>query len=419
MIKKIVFIGDVLRNNGDGYPADKYIRHIYLLFSEQVKTATGLPAYCEQGSSPLFFNRNLFYSFNNMDATTDNWIKIFNGQANGASIEYFKDCFKDCLLIFKEAGALRNVAKRANIPYVDMYTSVIRFMQDQHLAMRTNVSEIRNVMKKYRLKEEHIKYEANLLRAYYNFKPQLPLESNSLLVCGQTSVDLSLITDDGIISFASMKERLEDLFKNYNKVYYKPHPYADFNSEGEQFIRTLQNVQIVNYNFYKMVCSPQIKAVAALSSGVLQEAPYFEKESIVLSHPYVHYYKGVGECQEDDWMTLTNDYFSPTFWADILSGIMQTNQCEYFNFKNDDNFIRKLTYGWQGYEIGNEANQYLSSQIKHIKDDIEIVKIKSNYSLSKRLRLNLKKMKYKCVWIITKSQKAYDKYMATKGMLKC
>ena len=99
----------------------------------------------------------------------------------------------------------------------------------------------------------------------------------------------------------------------------------------------------------------EIVAVAALSSGTLIEAEYFGKTIQAISHSYINYYKGIEEYKKDDFIILRDEYFSPTFWSEILSPILVTKECRYFNFNNRKNFLRNSLNAWWGYEIGKET----------------------------------------------------------------
>jgi hypothetical protein len=372
-IKKIVFLGDLLRvqDSIENF-ADRSLGWEFYMFEKQIELATGIKPILISNFNREIFDRDKFYQLSNYDKPSfDNWIKILSGAYTKTSIEYFKECFKESLVITQVAGALKNILEDANIPYIDIHVSAIKFMEDIHLAFRTNVTEVLQKIILYKLPEDIIHIEANKIRSYYWARNSYlnNYEKNSLLLCGQTEVDLSIIKNNKLVSFLDYKKKIYDLMNQYSKVYYKPHPYCNPSSDNEKFIRSFNNIELTNDNFYRLMSTEEIVAVAALSSGTLKEGEYFEKTVYTISHPFMNYYKGIGELHKDDFIILADDYFSPTFWADILSPVIETKNCNYFNFQNRNNLLREtLNVRW-GYEIAK--NHDFTEDITKMKNQIQ------------------------------------------------
>lgn len=371
-IKKIIIIGDLLRNYApprSATPADGFIKHVYFMFSEQIQQVTGLPVYYETTTTPKFFDRNKFYRLCQKKLNTDNWVSMYTDETESEAVKYVKTCFSDSLLIFQEAGALRKYVDEANIPYIDMFISSIRFTEDLNYAMRSNIESIRNNINLYRIPEISFKCQANLIKAFYNLRKKIKLCENSCLLCGQTSVDLSVIKDGKLMNLLDFTNEIQELKKKYSVIYYKIHPNADPNSAVEKQILSIPYIIPINCNIYQLLSTDEIVAVAALSSSVLQEAVYFNKKTHILLHPYVNYYKGNGEITKDTYINVSHECFSTDFWTKCLNNIINTKQCEYFNFYNDSQFLRKVTKGYQGYnadellELLKEKNK-ISSNLK-------------------------------------------------------
>ncbi|MDR0467823.1 MAG: hypothetical protein LBG67_03140 [Campylobacteraceae bacterium] len=353
-IKNIIFTGDLSRYH-EKYPhaQNKWIEAVYHLFSKQIEMATGIkPKYLTTHNTAVF-DREKFYSLSKYDLKEENWIKFFCGEYSKESADYFAECFKDCFLIFQEGGVLEKVAIEKNIPYINMYASAIRFLQDIHFAFRTNVDAIRELLKKYKIPENNIFVEANTIKALYsirNFGKQNIFQENSILFCGQTILDSSLLKNGKTMTVLDYEDKIKEIFSKYDNVYYKPHPYAK-NDIDIQFMKSLGNVQDVNSNFYEILSDDNLSAIAALSSGVLTEAHYFGKKSYTISHEHASYYKEEGIIKPLDYITISDEYFSPTFWSDILSPLFDTKKVEYFNFGNKQNFLRSCLNAWWSYTI--------------------------------------------------------------------
>lgn len=359
--QKFMLMSDILRVSANiEFYTDRSCKWLYYLFNKQIKSAIGYDIELELGQDSRIFNREKFYKLCGYDKVTEeNYIEISKGNITDEAIDYFKTCFKDYFILFQEAGALKQVADLAQIRYLDIIISSIRFMDDLNFAFRSNVPSITNKLLKYRLLEEKIYYHANYIKSFYwgHGVYNNNLISNSLLLCGQTEVDLSLIKDGKLVTFLDYEQEIRELFSKYSKVYYKRHPYAKTNTENEQFILSFDNVELINDNFYKILSCDEITAVAALSSGTVKEAKYFDKDVIFISHPFInYYYNDDKEIKQDDFIIVNNDYFSPVFWSDILSDITETNVCDSFMFPNNRNILRESLNVFWGYQLGNKNN---------------------------------------------------------------
>ena len=401
---KIIFTGDLLRNG----LTEVYIKHAYNLFSELVKNVCSHEVLCCSKEDKEIFDNEKFLNLCGFNEISEEaWLSLVWGNYTQEALEYFKVCFKDCFLIFQEGGAMKKLADASNIPYVEMFVSSIRFMDDVHFAFRSNVPEITEKLKKYRMNELNISQNALRVKAYYGARNKYAkkYEENSLLLCGQTEVDLALIKDGQIVSFLDYKDELNEIFSHYSKVYYKPHPHAKPNTEKEKYIRSLEKVKLINEPFYNLVSRDEISGVAALSSSVLKEAEYFGKKIHTIFSPYVNYWKGEGDIQKDDYMIITNDYFSNTFWANILSSVAQIKEYQHYKQETYENMLRTILNCWYAYDINriydyNKKINFFDKEITNIWGDVnrlknarrnKIVKFFSLFILSKEGRHKFRK----------------------------
>ena len=352
---KLVLMSDILRcSEKHPFYTDRSCKWLYYLFSKQIKDATGLDLSVELACDTKMFDRKRFYKLCGFNKVCEeNYLEICKGKISDDAINYFQECFNDYVIIFQEAGALKQVVDKTDIKYIDIIISSIRFMEDLQFAFRSNIKEVTEKLCKYRIPDEHIIYQANRVKSYYWDRCCYINDyvKDSLLLCGQTEVDLSLIRNSKFISFMDFKDKINELSKQYPMIYYKSHPYCNPNSENEKFIRSFENIKIINENIYKLLSTEEFISVAALSSGTLTEAEYFGKTVHTISHRFVNYYKGKGDVQKNEFILITDDYYSPTFWADILSPIFKTKECKYFNFHNRKNLLRQTLNVWWGYEI--------------------------------------------------------------------
>lgn len=414
--KRIVFIGDLLRNYEPPRtksPADGFIKHIYYMFSEQIKNITDLEVVYEINNAPKIFDRMKFFELCNKKCTTTDWVNIYDGVPNPKAVEYFRNCFFDSILIFQEAGALRKYADAAGIIYIDMFISSIRFTEDLNYAFRSNIETIRTKLLEYRIPEISFYAQANLIKSYYNLRKKIKIEPHSCVLCGQTSIDLSVIKNGKLYTLLDFLPQIKELGKKHSVIYYLAHPNADPNSEIERTLQKLSYIKKVNYNIYQLLANENIDTVAALSSSVLQEAKYFHKNTYILLHPYVKYYNGYGEFTKDMYVTVNHECFSTYFWKKILGELIETKECEYFNFENNSNFLRKLIKGYYGYRADDfiemlnsnvsikKENEILDS-LKKLQDNIFYLK---NNKFTKKI-FNFLNINYaRLLYLMTKKKK--------------
>ncbi len=375
MIKKIIFIGDLLRTEPHAYYfADRSLKWEYYNLKEQIKLATSFEPELALGADKNIFDREYFYKLCGYnEITTENWLTIACGNYTKEAVDYFAKCFKDCLLITQVGGALKQFMDLTQVQYIDIYVSALKFMDDIHFAFRTNNPDIRKELKRYRIDESVLYLYANRLKAYYSTREWQQrlgnIEADSLLLCGQSDVDLSLVKNGKIINFGDFKDEITELIKRYPNVYYKPHPYSTSSHPNEIFLNNFKNIKKISGNFYEMISNDNIAAVAALSSGTLVEAKYFGKKTHTISHNFVNYDWADGN-NDNDFILINNDYFSPSFWADILSPILETMQCINFSFDNKTNVLRNSLDCYWDWEINNPKIQ--NNYIQYVKHELEV-----------------------------------------------
>lgn len=366
-ISNLIITGDILRAwDSYMYPGDRTIKKTECLFKTPLESATGIKAKAVYARDKTFFDVHRFYRLSGYHIVNQkNWLQIDTGHYSDASLAYFYDCFKDSVLILQEAGSVRKFVERLALPYVEISISSLRFTEDLHYAFRSNVDSIREKLLSYRLSEAYLYANADRIRLFYSNKSEITgLAPGSLLCCGQSLVDYSLIRDGRLVSFLDYQQEVSQLFGQYAHVYYKRHPYGLIQEKTEGFLLSHGNVQKINENFYELMCQSSIAAVAALSSSVLNEAGYFGKTVHTLFQRYSKHYDGAAPAQKDEWITLRSDYFSPLFWADVLGSILEVRPSAHTGFRGP--VIRQVTGMNWGYALGSEDAQTLPGVLTRI-----------------------------------------------------
>ena len=360
-IKKIILAAHPLRNYG------KYVAAwLPNLFSYQVAAVTNLPTYTLV--TPNFYTLGIeenliqfdyvkFFSFYGINYSKNSWGELYyNCDYNKEAYEYVQSVFKDSLVISYEMDAcILNILDYFKIPYIDMYISPVRFMEDQLFSITSNFEDVYKKILQYKLPEEQIYLHANYLITFYRQKYCNKIQRNkAVLFIGQTAFDRSLIhpKTGEIYSILNHKDVFREAVDGYSKILYKRHPKASNDSPVLEYLKTLGDVEIVEDNFYEMCSRPDIQKVVAISSGGLIEAKYFGKETQALLHPSVNLQDGTG-FDKEKYINVYEHFFSLHFWADVLSSIIDTKdfppEIGFYGSKNKLRNSRGYK-DWWGYQ---------------------------------------------------------------------
>lgn len=240
----------------------------------------------------------------------------------------------------------------------------IRFADDIFFNFETNDDELRDKLKKYQVNYDMFYTYADIVKAtYLKTVKKEKYKGNSLVIVGQTEADKVIYDGEKYLSLLDYKKEIKNLSRNYENIYFKPHPYAKNNKRiFKKLKEELGDIQIVHDNIYHLLSSQNIKCVVALNSSVLYEAKYFQKEVKFLYKPYFD----IGRSD----IGVYGDYFNSSFWTDIL-GTEDKN----ISLPFVPNRLRKSINDFWGYnEISDEIV---------LKD---IIKGKLKFFLSKYVR---------------------------------
>ena len=365
-VKKVILASHLLREY-EGYTSS----WLPSLFKKHIELTTGLPVEIVVPSNFSAINLEDYFvpfdyvkfcGFYGISYTREAWGALFyNREYNEQAYKYIESVFKDSLVISYEMDAcILNILDELGIPYIDMYISPIRFLEDQLFSMTSNDSEIYAKLLSYRLPEELIYMQANYLKTFYLMRDAKKIqEIPAVLFIGQTQFDRSLINPKTgeIYSILNHKQEFEDSIRGFGRILYKRHPKASGDSSVLEYLRTLGDVKIVDENFYAMISRHDIKKVIAISSGGLIEAKYFGKETQHLLHSSVNLQYG-NDFDKEKYINIYEHFFALHFWADVLSPFIQTKDYpKEFSFYGSKNKLRNSRGGrdyWGYQDIDHE-----------------------------------------------------------------
>lgn len=361
-INKIIFSSDFLRYGHD-LETNNWYHNLFGIYLERVQDTpvfiAGNDEYNNFFQNYIGIDIEKFYAFYGIKFDKDAeiskklWCNIFNNlEYNKEAFEYIYELFKDSLVMSHECpNIILNILEYYGIPYIDTNTHPIRFLDDQLFGFRSNNQDIYNELLKYNYNEDYYYIYANFLSTYYNCHDAFNnISNNSVLFCGQANIDKSIIdyTNGTVYSILSHKDTFESSIAGYDKIYFKKHPYFDIDEETKQYLLTFSNLEFIDENIYKLLSCKKIKKVVAISSSVLIEAKYFNKETQALLRNSVEL-QDESNFDKEKYISIFGEYFSFVFWSNILKPILNTKEFKYCNFSNQTNRLRNIRSAYWGY----------------------------------------------------------------------
>lgn len=319
---------------------------IYNLIREPILQATDINI----GSSPRFkkyknnlkkgFNVSYFLELTNQQAWNELYYKL-PAKAENYLLQYIP---KKCLVItYEQPKWLEKLLKKNDIDYIDIRISPIRFARDLYIAIHSNNNRITKKLAQFKVSEEEIRLEASLVIAQARNNPKPDLQDNSIIYIGQTENDASLVSKNG--SFLSLKDFDIQKYINNKKLYYIPHPWAQDYAilEYQRLSKFANDVTLLNENIYNLLGSSFALNFLAISSGVLQEAHYFNKKAHML-HTSICPLNGKNSYSSIHFEQL----IQPIFWHKILNIKRQNPKIKKLP-PLIPNHLRELHNVWWGY----------------------------------------------------------------------
>lgn len=252
---------------------------------------------------------------------------------NSEALDYLSEFIpKDALILSLEMPPwLVDYCFDHDIPFIDITTSPLRFGRDLYIAIRSSNVDLYSRIADYAIPENEVRLEAALLAANVRMQQrrleddagfQFDSVDGALVYIGQTEFDSSLVSPDGcFLRCADFESEIRSLSRK-RRVIYKPHPLA-FNFAVQERI-ALEDivgkpVENINLNAYQLLSSHADFELVGISSGLLQEAKWFDKLAHILYRPFVPIASEVSiepdKYQQVSFHTLA----SPEFWHNLLT----------------------------------------------------------------------------------------------------
>ncbi|WP_447875631.1 hypothetical protein [Serratia fonticola] len=359
--KNILCLDDLLRD--EFWPAKEFF---YDLIREQILQSSGINI---KQSPRLDHDSNLLPGFESARFKKlagnehTSWITNFN-KLNQLAKNYLVNYIprESLVLSYEMPPWLCDILSEKQIDFIDIRISPIRFGKDLFIALKSNSDRINDIITRYSVKENSIRLDASLMKAsarhLERYNNNSIIDDNSLIYIGQTETDASLISNSGdIVRLSNYIHKIIELAKNHKKIYYQAHPAAGEFAVQEQ--KSLINhigidIERCYTPTYELLCSDKNLTFVGISSGVLQEAYYFDRKAYVL-------FKNICPLSGENCYIQINfiDYLSPNLWSEILNTTLISDSI------NDipENYLRRLHDVWWGYSTYLYQGRHLSKEI--------------------------------------------------------
>jgi len=323
-IEKIIITGDILRPSTDGESSNQKINidWLYNLLKYPIGLGVKLPVEILnwEGNSNSF-NSKLFYKLNGLNSMPEDWIMLYKSKKfSNASLGYLSTFFEKSLVIgFELPDIIMNMFDELNIPYIDIIIHPIRYLDDIFFGFRTNKKKIFDQIKKFQIHSNRYYIQAGIHNATISRMTDLNITENSVLFTGQVEIDKSLLRNGDILSVLDFKDEFIKLSKYYNKIYFKKHPYSQGIDEVDSFLRSLNNVEFIENNFYHLLGQKNIESVYSISSSTVLESSYFGKNSQFLyQSPFLFSKNEEKDFNSQHYIPVYDDFLEPDFWSVIF-----------------------------------------------------------------------------------------------------
>lgn len=240
------------------------------------------------------------------------------------------------------------------ISWVDFRISPIRFLPDLVIAVRSSLKIINKTLISKALSRDDVEIESSKIVASYrhdeNYKNTIKDTTDKIFVIGQTQSDASIIYNNHYLTLEDYEKEIKSNLDG-RPVIYIPHPSSNEQHIKKEmsFLKTINNnITIIKTPLYELFCQKQNHTFIGISSGALQEAEFFEKNTITLFKPICNVlYRGDTNRTNDFWQIGFKDFISLEFWKMVIFRNKYRRETTIEKFCPNE--LRKLHNVWWGY----------------------------------------------------------------------
>ncbi|UYB50495.1 class I SAM-dependent methyltransferase [Xanthomonas sp. AM6] len=237
----------------------------------------------------------------------------------------------DLVLSFEMPPWLADLCTQQRIAFLDIRISPLRFGRDLYIALRGADPALSRRIAEHVVLAEELRMEAAVLSANVRMHQRrmreqrgyaFPELDGAMLFVGQVPYDASLLTTDGrSLRCEDFAEQLKQLCAS-RRLLYKPHPFAGEFAQQERTALeriTGKAASVCLQNAYQVLSTQDDLELVGISSGLLQEAVWFDKKAHTLFEPFVALAPADATSTQDYQQIHFKSFLSPGFWHQILA----------------------------------------------------------------------------------------------------
>jgi hypothetical protein len=184
----------------------------------------------------------------------------------------------DAVAGFGLSNVVATAVDRLGLPFVDVEVSPFRFQSDLDIDARTNVPALA-ASPLFAVPEARLRAAATAVRGWcVRHAPDvIPAGVGRVgVVFGQTEVDASLLDGGRVSDFAAHAETVREWAEGLDHILFRPHPYAATATAFELLATILPPIRPTRIGSYALLASDRVERFLAVSSGIIDEAFYFD-----------------------------------------------------------------------------------------------------------------------------------------------
>jgi len=215
------------------------------------------------------------------------WLKSFDKLTPGAEKIYEPFLVSGTLYFsYEMTPGLKRFLIERGFAYVDFRISPLRFLPDLLVAVESNVPGLMETLDRVAIQRREVREIAGRLRASGVHKERCRAKrgdsfEHALFFVGQTPCDATVVKDGEYVRIEAYRKAIAEAAADA-PMFYLPHPAAP-QDHADYELGVLKSVNpscgVLRRNIYDLMCAEEPFSFIGLSSGALQEAPFFGKKA--------------------------------------------------------------------------------------------------------------------------------------------
>lgn len=380
-MKKIYLCSDFIMTNEKEQASNR--RWVVDLLTRPIFKATGIEpdSFFSSLTRDNIFSRIKFFELSNINLDIEKTQFLFDEtQISDESLEYLQSYITPNILLigYEFSRETRYILDKIGVTYIDFWLHPVRFLDDLLFAFYSNNKKVYSKFEEFKINDEYF-YNYGTKIKIQNYKgwrrSNLPIMPNSAVFFGQTLEDKAVSRKGKMLNILDFKDEIEKITNKYSVLYYVRHPYLKKGDEEIlKYVKNHPKIKMVDFPAYDLLANQNIKEVVSISSSLVHEAKYFEKENTFLYQSILEF---GSDFNKKEYMPVYQDFISVYFWSKVLSPLLNTTGCEKITYLDEKDKIRDMLNFYWSYKQVDKVEQMrgtLSAVDRLLQSHIKVTK---------------------------------------------